>query len=73
MARRRQHRQANCQAGHEREIPDLEPINSHRCPPNTTGVVVTHHAVHHVGINHDGIAMSGHFKIREQLCTGISR
>ena len=71
MARGRQHRQAECQAGHKREISDFEPINSHGCPQKSTDIAVVHHAVRRVGINHDGIEMSGHVKIREKLCTGI--
>jgi len=71
-ARRRQHRQAECQAGHQREISDFEPINSHRRPQKSTDIAVVHHAVRRVGIiNQDRIEMSGHFKIREKLCTGI--
>jgi hypothetical protein len=69
--RRRQHRQAERQAGHQRGISDFEPINSHRCPQKSTDIAVVHHAVRRVGINHDGIEMSGHIKIREKLCTGI--
>lgn len=65
-ARGRQHRQAECQAGHQREISDFEPINSHRCPQKSTGIAVVHHAVRRVGINHDRIEMLEHIKIREK-------
>jgi hypothetical protein len=51
---RRQHRQTKRQAGHKREISDLEPINLHRRPQKSTGIAAVHHAVRRVGINHDG-------------------
>jgi hypothetical protein len=54
-ARRRQHRHAEHQAGHEREISEIEFARSHRCPPKKTDVAVVDHAVHRVGINHDRI------------------
>jgi hypothetical protein len=72
-ARRRQHRQAERQAGHERKISDFESINSHRRPQKKTDIAVVDHAVRRVGINHDRIEMSAGIKIRERLYTGISR
>jgi len=37
--------QAKCQAGHEREISDLQPINAHHCPQNRPTFAVIRQAV----------------------------
>jgi hypothetical protein len=55
MARRRQHRQTESQAGNDFEIPDLEQINSHCCPPKRR---YFRQAVRRLGINHDRIERS---------------
>jgi hypothetical protein len=55
MARRRQHRQTESQAGNDFEIPGLEQINSHCCPPKRR---YFRQAVRRLGINHDRIERS---------------
>jgi hypothetical protein len=55
VARPRQYRQSENQAGNELEILAFEPNNPHRCPQNSTAVTAIRQAVCRLGINHDGI------------------
>jgi len=66
MARCRQHRQAESQAGHDFEISGREPNRSHRCPQKSTDVTATPpSAVRRLGINDDRIGAIGLYKIAE--------
>src|SRR5258705_13959258 len=55
MARRRQHRQTESQARNDFEIPKIQQINAHYCPPKSTDITAIRQAGRRLGINHDRI------------------